>query len=222
MAKEVQRVKLSWWERLYIPTFLNGFKVTLGHFFSFKKSKVYEEKNKDNKFKTTLNYPEELWTVPEGFRGAPYLVSDQEDNTKCVSCQLCEFVCPPKAIRITPPGEDGEDAHREGAEKMPKDFEINMLRCILCGFCEEVCPEEAIYLAKDYYEGYDEKTMRRDYALTGSNREEMIFHKDKLLERGGVHHDRIKKWEKKTEEAKAQETFPVDQPEANDKESTDQ
>ena len=181
MAKEVQRVKLSWWERLYIPTFLNGFKVTLGHFFSFKKSKVYEEKNKDNKFKTTLNYPEELWTVPEGFRGAPYLVSDQEDNTKCVSCQLCEFVCPPKAIRITPPGEDGEDAHREGAEKMPKDFEINMLRCIFCGFCEEVCPEEAIYLAKDYYEGYDEKTMRRDYALTGSNREEMIFHKDKLL-----------------------------------------
>ncbi len=150
------------------------------------------------------------------------MVSDQEDNTKCVSCQLCEFVCPPKAIRITPPGEDGEDAHREGAEKMPKDFEINMLRCIFCGFCEEVCPEQAIYLAKDYYEGYDEKTMRRDYALTGSNREEMIFHKDKLLERGGVHHDRIKKWEKKTEEAKAQETFPVDQPEANDKESTDQ
>ena len=94
MAKEVQRVKLSWWERLYIPTFLNGFKVTLSHFFSFKKSKVYEEKNKDNKFKATLNYPEELWTVPEGFRGAPYLVSDQNDNTKCVSCQLCEFVCP--------------------------------------------------------------------------------------------------------------------------------
>ena len=81
MAKEVQRVKLSWWERLYIPTFLNGFKVTLSHFFSFKKSKVYEKKNQDNKFKTTLNYPEELWSVPEGFRGAPYLVSDQEDNT---------------------------------------------------------------------------------------------------------------------------------------------
>ena len=49
MAKEVQRVKLSWWERLYIPTFLNGFKAHSA-FFSFKKSKVYEEKNKDNKF----------------------------------------------------------------------------------------------------------------------------------------------------------------------------
>ena len=213
MAKKVQRVKLSLWERMFFPTLINGLKVTLGHFLSFKKSKVYEKKNKANKFKATLDYPEELWTVPEGFRGAPYLVNDQDGSTKCVSCQLCEFVCPPKAIRITPPGENGTDAHREGAEKIPEDFEIDMLRCIFCGFCEEVCPEQAIYLAKDYYEGYDEKLMSRDYSLTGSSREEMVFHKDKLLERGGTHHDRIKKWEKKTEEAKKQATFPVPIPE---------
>ena len=213
MAKKVKRVKLSLWERMFFPTLINGLKVTLGHFLSFKKSKGYEEKNKGNKFKATLDYPEELWTVPEGFRGAPYLVNDQDGSTKCVSCQLCEFVCPPKAIRITPPGENGTDAHREGSEKIPKDFEIDMLRCIFCGFCEEVCPEQAIYLAKDYYEGYDEKLMSRDYALTGSSREEMVFHKDKLLERGGTHHDRIKKWEKKTEEAKKQATFPVSTPE---------
>ena len=212
MAKVVQRVKLSWLERLYIPALWNGFKVTLGHFFSWKKSKVYEAANKDNKFKTTLNYPEELWTVPKGFRGAPYLVSDQDGATKCVSCQLCEFVCPPKAIRITSPGEDGEKAHREGVEKMPKEFEIDMLRCIFCGYCEEVCPEEAIYLAKDYYEGYEKNLMRRDYALTGTNREEMVYDKEKLLQLGGTHHDDIRKWEAKTREAKAQEMFPVKQP----------
>ncbi len=197
MATVVQRVKLSWLERLYIPALWNGFKVTLGHFFSWKKSKVYEAANKDNQFKATLNYPEELWTVPKGFRGAPYLVSDQDGATKCVSCQLCEFVCPPKAIRIIPPGPDGEEAHREGAEKMPKEFEIDMLRCIFCGYCEEVCPEEAIYLAKDYYAGYDENLMRRDYALTGQSRDEMIFDKEKLLELGGTHNDNIKKWAKK-------------------------
>ena len=212
MAKVVQRVKLSWLERLYIPALWNGFKVTLGHFFSWKKSKVYEAANKDNQFKATLNYPEELWTVPKGFRGAPYLVSDQDGATKCVSCQLCEFVCPPKAIRITPPGETGEDTHREGAEKMPKEFEIDMLRCIFCGYCEEVCPEEAIYLAKDYYEGYEKNLMRRDYALTGTNREEMVYDKEKLLQLGGTHHDDIRKWETKTDEAKAQEMFPVKQP----------
>ena len=211
MAKVVKRPKLSLFERLYLPALWNGFKVTLRHFLSWKKSGVYEDKNKDNKFKATLNYPEELWTVPEGFRGAPYLVSDQDGATKCVSCQLCEFVCPPKAIRIIPPGEDGEPAHRENAEKMPKEFEIDMLRCIFCGFCEEVCPEEAIYLAKDYYAGYDENLMRRDYALTGQSRDEMIFDKEKLLELGGTHEDRIKKWAKKQEDADAQETFPVEE-----------
>ena len=210
MAKIVQRPKLSLLERLFLPTLWNGFKVTLGHFLSWKKSGVYENKNKDNQFKTTLSYPEELWTVPPGFRGAPYLVSDQDGATKCVSCQLCEFVCPPKAIRIIPPGEGGEPAPRNNAEKMPKEFEINMLRCIFCGYCEEVCPEEAIYLAKDYYQGYDKNLMRRDYALTGQSRDEMIYNKEKLLEHGGTHHDDIRKWAKKQEDAKTQEAFPVD------------
>ena len=210
MAKVVKRAKLSLFERLYLPALWNGFKVTLRHFFSWKKSGVYADKNQDNQFKATLSYPEELWTVPEGFRGAPYLVSDQDGATKCVSCQLCEFVCPPKAIRITPPGEDGQPAHRANAEKMPAEFEINMLRCIFCGYCEEVCPEEAIYLAKDYYGGYDKDLMRRDYALTGQSRDEMIFNKEKLLERGGTHEDRINKWGKKKEDAAAQDTFPVD------------
>lgn len=209
MAKVVKRAKLSLFERLYLPALWNGFKVTLRHFFSWKKSDVYADKNQDNQFKATLNYPEELWTVPEGFRGAPYLVSDQDGATKCVSCQLCEFVCPPKAIRITPPGEDGKPADRANSEKMPAEFEINMLRCIFCGYCEEVCPEQAIYLAKDYYKGYDENLMRRDYALTGQSRDEMIFNKEKLLEHGGTHEDRIKKWAKKEKDAGAQDTFPV-------------
>ena len=79
----IKRTPLKWHEKLYIPTLINGFKVTLSHFF---------------KKKVTMQYPEEKWTVPEGYRGAPYLVKDSKERTKCVSCQLCEFVCPPKAI----------------------------------------------------------------------------------------------------------------------------
>jgi NADH-quinone oxidoreductase subunit I len=103
---------LNLWERLYLPAIAGGFKVTLRHFF---------------KRKVTMQYPEEKWVVPEGYRGAPYLVRDQEGNTKCVSCQLCEFVCPPKAIKIIPPGPAGQLADRPNAEKMPAEFEINML-----------------------------------------------------------------------------------------------
>src|SRR2546425_998254 len=126
----VKRAKLNLWERLYLSAIVGGFKVTLRHFF---------------KKKVTMQYPEEKWVVPEGYRGAPYLVKDQDDRVKCVSCQLCEFVCPPKAIRITPPGPPGTP-EVGNVEKAPKEFEINMLRCIFCGYCQEVCPEEAIFL----------------------------------------------------------------------------
>ena len=181
----VKREKLSFWERLYLPALLGGFKVTARHFINtlFKGQAV------------TMEYPEQKWSVPPGYRGAPYLVKDQEGHTKCVSCQLCEFVCPPKAIKIIPPGPDGLAADRPNAEKMPLEFEINMLRCIFCGFCQEVCPEEAIFLMKDY-------------SLTGHTREEMIYNKEKLLTLGGVHGG-IQKWTHKLEEAKVQETFPV-------------
>ena len=181
----VKRKPLNFWEKLYLPAMIGGFKVTARHFARtlFAGQAV------------TMQYPEEKWAVPADYRGAPYLVRDQEGSTKCVSCQLCEFVCPPKAIKITPPGPGGPPADRTNAEKMPLEFEINMLRCIFCGLCQEVCPEEAIFLQKDY-------------SLTGTSREEMIYNKQKLLELGGTHGG-IQKWKHKLEEAKGQDNFPV-------------
>ncbi len=178
----VKRAQLSWWEKLYIPGLIAGLRITWRHFARtlFKRS-------------VTMQYPEERWVVPPGYRGAPYLVKDQDGATKCVSCQLCEFVCPPKAIRIIPPGPAGQIADRPNAEKMPREFEIDMLRCIFCGFCQEVCPEEAIFLQKDY-------------SLVGLTRGEMIYDKEKLLALGGVHPG-VQKWKQKLEEAKEQEMF---------------
>ena len=164
----VKRKPLTFWERLYLPAVINGFKVTLRHFF---------------KRKLTMQYPEEKWAVPAGYRGAPYLVKDPDGRTKCVSCQLCEFVCPPKAIRITPPG-PAPDPGAGNVEKRPKEFEIDMLRCIFCGYCQEVCPEEAIFLMKDY-------------SLVGLARQDMVYNKEKLLALGGTHHDTIMKWKHK-------------------------
>lgn len=172
MAKVIERKPLNWAEKTYLPQILSGLKVTFRNMF---------------RKKVTLEYPEERPALPAHYRGAPTLVKDPNDRVKCVSCQLCEFVCPPKAIRITPdsinPGADPERSH---VEKEPKEFEINMLRCIYCGLCEEVCPEEAIFL-------------QNTFSLTGQSREELVFKKDKLLEMGGTLPDSHFKWDKKKE-----------------------
>ena len=171
----VPRKPLTLLERTYIPQIASGMWTTLRHIIAKP---------------LTLNYPEQRPEIPPGYRGAPTLVRDPHGREKCVSCQLCEFVCPPKAIRITP-GEipaDSPDAH---VEKAPHEFEINMLRCIYCGLCQEVCPEEAIWL-------------QTTFSLTGYTRTEMIHNKQKLYALGGTLPDRHLKWDKKkaaTEEA---------------------
>ena len=164
----VERKPLSLAERSYLPQIASGLKTTLKHFF------------RPNQ---TLQYPEERPTIPPGYRGVPTLVHDPAGREKCVSCQLCEFVCPPKAIRITP-GQLPEGSGVEHVEKGPIAFDIDMLRCIYCGMCQEVCPEEAIFL-------------QNQFSMSGSTRDEMVNHKDRLYELGGTLPDRFMKWDKK-------------------------
>jgi NADH-quinone oxidoreductase subunit I len=164
----VARKPLTFAERAYLPQVLGGMRVTLKHLFGPK---------------DTMEYPEERPAIPPGYRGVPTLVLDPHGREKCVSCQLCEFVCPPKAIRIAP-GEVPAGSGREHIEKAPVAFDIDMLRCIYCGLCQEVCPEEAIFL-------------QNQYSMTGYTRDAMVNHKDRLLELGGVLPDAFFKWDKK-------------------------
>ena len=159
---QVKRKQLTFWERIYLPEVARGLSVTFRHLF---------------RRKVTLQYPEERPTLAPNFRGLPVLVRDETGRVKCVACQLCEFVCPPEAIRI----EASELPAESNVERVPKRFDLNALRCIFCGFCEEVCPESAIFLSN-----------RFEFAPT--SREEMIFPKEALLEMGGVRPDPIRKW----------------------------
>lgn len=166
--KKIERKPLTLAEKTYLPQIASGLKVTFKNMF---------------RPAVTLQYPEERPEIPENYRGVPTLVKDPNGREKCVSCQLCEFVCPPKAIRIVP-GEldaDGDLAH---VEKAPKEFDINMLRCIYCGYCQEVCPEEAIWL-------------QDIFSVSGYTREELVYDKEKLYELGGTLPDKHYKWDKK-------------------------
>lgn len=164
----IQRKPLSFAERSYLPQVAGALKTTFKHLISPN---------------ITLQYPEQRPAIPPGYRGAPTLVKDAHERVKCVSCQLCEFVCPPRAIRITP-GEIAPGSETEHVEKAPQEFDIDMLRCIYCGLCQEVCPEEAIFL-------------QNQYSMSGYTRAEMVNDKERLLEMGGTLPDAHYKWDKK-------------------------
>ena len=162
MAIIVKRPKLTFGEKIYISSVFKGMMITLGHFWRslFGKGTV------------TMQYPEEKWdeNLPEWYRGAPALVTDEQDRERCVACQLCEFICPPRAITIIPEEIPSDDKWAK-VEKQPQKFEIDMIRCIYCG----------IFL-------------RKDYAITGTSREEMVHDKEKLYEIGGVREGLVNKW----------------------------
>jgi len=171
---------------------VGGMAITLRHMMVTIFGRLFPKKNVTHRSildmsstgALTMQYPEEKWPMPEGYRGAPVLVMDQDGREKCVSCQLCEFVCPPRAIRITPGSIPVSDPFAS-VEKRPREFDIDMLRCIYCGMCEEVCPEEAIYLRKE------------DPIFVGTSRQGMVRNKSELYRLGGVMTRPVKKWEGK-------------------------
>lgn len=175
---KVKRPKLSLGERFYLKTLYGGLKITLKHALKalLRRSNSKKDFNATS-IGITMQYPDTLWDdrLPEYYRGAPALVKDPSGRERCVSCQLCEFICPPKAIRIVPGSVD------EKSEKAPKEFEINMGRCIYCGLCEEACPEQAIFLSKKYL-------------IVKPSRPDLMVSKDELYELGGTRADVINKW----------------------------
>jgi NADH-quinone oxidoreductase subunit I len=117
------------------------------------------------KKKVTEQYPEQEPKLPANYRGVHRLNRDEAGRVKCVACYMCATACPAHCIDIVAAPAPPEWKDRE---KYPETFVIDELRCIYCGMCEEACPVDAIELT----------TL---YDLTGLNREEMIFDKEKLL-----------------------------------------
>ncbi|MDR0379125.1 MAG: NADH-quinone oxidoreductase subunit NuoI [Candidatus Accumulibacter sp.] len=121
--------------------------------------------------KATVRYPEEKTPLSFRFRGIHALRRHADGEERCISCKLCEAVCPAMAIDI-------EMGEREDGSRRTTRYDIDLNKCIFCGFCEEACPVDAIVLT-------------RVFESHGESRGELRHTKSMLLANGDRHEAQI-------------------------------
>jgi len=113
--------------------------------------------------KVTLNYPFEKGPLSSRFRGEHALRRYKSGEERCISCRLCECICPAQAITI--------ETINKLATRSTSRYDIDMTKCIYCGFCQESCPVDAIVEGPNF-----------EYAT--ETHEELLYDKQKLLNNG--------------------------------------
>jgi NADH-quinone oxidoreductase subunit I len=105
----------------------------------------------DPREEVTLQYPEERWEIPKGYRGFLH-----NDIKTCTACNMCVKVCPVDCISL--------ESVRGADKKMVLcSYDINIGRCMYCGLCVEVCPVNSLM----HTSGYE---------MASVDRGEMILH----------------------------------------------
>ena len=157
--------RLRWHERIYLWEIARGMVVTMRHMIRnlFRQNEM-----------PTVQWPEEPKLLPVRIKGRHRLTVREDGSPKCVACYMCATACPARCIHI-----EAEESPEPTIEKVPKVFDIDMLRCVFCGYCVEACPEDAIRMDTG------------EVSIVSDNRDDFVFHMDFLLRGSG------EQWKKK-------------------------
>lgn len=112
----------------------------------------------------TINYPYEKSKVSFRFKGEHALRTYETGEERCISCKLCEAICPAQVITI-------EGSKRADGSRRAIRYDLDASKCIYCGFCVEACPVDAIV-----------ETPNTEFAT--ETRQELYYNKQKLLDNG--------------------------------------
>ena len=99
--------------------------------------------------KFTVQYPEQRIEIDPSYRGKISLLFEPgRGEDICISCKMCENICPVNCIHIIPKVDENKKRH-------VGTFDVDLAKCLFCGMCEEICPEFCIVLDPVYdYSSY--------------------------------------------------------------------
>ncbi|MBN1587117.1 MAG: NADH-quinone oxidoreductase subunit I [Candidatus Omnitrophica bacterium] len=162
----VQRPELNFWEKIYLPEIFRGLWITASKFWRniFVHTAHRLGLMKSVEAAVTIQYPEEMRPTSPRLRTRHRLTQREDGSPRCVSCMMCETVCPAHCIYIVA-GEHPDP----NVEKAPKSFVLDLGKCVYCGFCVEACPEDAIRMDTQIH------------TIAAYSREEMILDMQELL-----------------------------------------
>ena len=92
----------------------------------------------------TLNYPHESVKMTPRFRGHIELIINEEGESNCIVCGMCQRACPSGCISLA--GKKSE----ESKKKVLTQYVLDFTTCSLCGSCIESCNFNAIRFSNEY------------------------------------------------------------------------